>query len=188
MFCAAAPADLVAAADVPTPAWIDQGRSLSQQLGSELKAELGRAMAEGGPVAAIGVCRERAPAIAARLSAESDARVGRTALRVRNPANAPDEFEHAVLGQFAAELASGKFADPLEAAFEINRGGQVERRYMRAIPTEAICVTCHGGHLAPEVAAAIASRYPDDQATGFEPGQLRGAFSVVWPPAAPADP
>lgn len=188
MFCAAAPADLVAAADVPTPAWIDQGRSLSQQLGSELKAELGRAMAEGGPVAAIGVCRERAPAIAARLSAESGARVGRTALRVRNPANAPDELERAVLAQFAAELHSGKFEGPLEAAFEINRGGQVERRYMCAIPTEAICMTCHGSSLTPDLAAAISRQYPADQATGFEPGQLRGAFSVVWPSVVPPAP
>jgi len=165
----------------PATDWIAQSRSIAQQLGAELKGELGRAMTDKGPVAAIGVCKDRAPEIAGRLSRQSGAQVSRTALRVRNPANAPDDLQRALLEQFSAELASGKFAGPLEAAFEINRGGQVERRYMRAIPMEGLCVTCHGKALAPEIAAAIAAQYPDDQATGFEPGQLRGAFSVTWP-------
>jgi hypothetical protein len=99
---------------------------------------------------------------------------------VRNPANAPDQLQRTLLEQFSSELASGKFTPPLEAAFEIRRGEQVERRYMRAIPTEPACLTCHGKTLAPELAAAIARDYPSDQATGFEPGQLRGAFTVTW--------
>jgi hypothetical protein len=179
------------AADVPPPAeWIAHSRQLAQQLGVELKGELGRAISAGGPVAAVSVCKTRAPEIAARLSAESGAVVGRTALRVRNPVNAPDDLQRAVLEQFSVELASGKFEGPLEAAFEINRGGQVERRYMRAIPTDALCLACHGSVLAPELAAVIKRDYPHDQATGFEQGQLRGAFSVTWPsaPALPANP
>jgi hypothetical protein len=55
---------------------------------------------------------------------------------------------------------------------------------MRAIPTDALCLTCHGATLAPELAAAIARDYPADAATGFAQGQLRGAFSVIWPAAA----
>ena len=56
---------------------------------------------------------------------------------------------------------------------------------MRAIPTEALCLTCHGETLAPELAAAIAREYPNDQATGFKLGELRGAFRVVWPASSP---
>jgi hypothetical protein len=151
------------------------------QLGGQLKAELTKAIAEGGPMAAINVCYLRAPEIAAQLSQASGARVGRTALRVRNPSNAPDDLERTVLEQFAADLGSGPIDRPLEAVFEIRRGDAVERRYMRAIPTDALCLTCHGKTIAPDLAAAIARDYPQDQATGFEQGQLRGAFSVVWP-------
>ena len=174
----------VAPPPAPAADWVEHSRQLALQLGSELKGELGKAMAAGGPVAAIDVCRTRAPAIAARLSSESGATVGRTALRVRNPANAPEGLQRTLLEQFSSELASGKFTLPLEAAFEIRRGEQVERRYMRAIPTEPVCLTCHGKTLAPELAAAIARDYPNDQATGFEQGQLRGAFTVTWPAAA----
>ena len=176
------PAALLAAEQAPAPPWVEQSRQLANQLGSQLKSELTAAIAAGGPVSAIDVCHTRAPQIAARLSQESGAKVGRTALRVRNPANAPDGTEREVLEQFGAELASGKAQGPLETVFEIDRGGQVERRYMRAIPTDALCLTCHGKSLAPEVAAAIARDYPGDQATGFEQGQLRGAFVVTWPP------
>jgi len=176
---------LAHAADEPMwPDWVEQSRALSMQLGKELKGELGAAIEKGGPVAAIDVCHTRAPAIAARLSEESGARVGRTALRVRNAANAPDDLERAVLEQFAGDMAAGRVEGPLEAAFEIKREGGIERHYLRAIPTEALCLTCHGETLGPDLAAAIARDYPGDQATGFKQGELRGAFRVVWPAAS----
>ncbi len=171
----------VARADDPVPEWLAKSRTLATELVTELKAELGRALASGGPAAAIEVCRVRAPEIAAQLSKESGATVSRTALRVRNPANAPDDLQRAILEQFSADLESGKAPMPLEAAVDINRGGSIEHRYMRAIPMDAVCSTCHGKALAADVSAAIAKAYPKDQATGFEPGQLRGAVSVVWP-------
>ncbi len=175
------PFTLMAGEPAPDTAWVDQSRQLAMQLGGQLKSELTKAIAEGGPIAAINVCYLRAPEIAAQLSQASGARVGRTALRVRNPSNAPDELERSVLEQFATDLGSGPVDRPLEAIFEIRRGDAVERRYMRAIPTDALCLTCHGKTIAPDLAAAIARDYPKDQATGFEQGQLRGAFSVVWP-------
>jgi hypothetical protein len=181
------PVILAAAEPAEDSAWVEQSRQLATQLGGQLKGELSKAIAEGGPVAAINVCYLRAPEIAAQLSQASGARVGRTALRVRNPSNAPDELERSVLEQFSADVGSGPVDRPLEAVFEIRRGDAVERRYMRAIPTDALCLTCHGKVLAPELAAAIARDYPKDQATGFEQGQLRGAFSVVWP-ATPLSP
>jgi hypothetical protein len=183
ILAALSPVGCLAADAADAPPWVEQSRQLANQLGGQLKAELTAAIAAGGPVSAIDVCHTRAPEIAAKLSQESGAQVGRTALRVRNPANAPNGIERDVLEQFGVDLASGKAQMPLEAVFEIDRNGQVERRYMRAIATDAVCLTCHGKALAPEVAAAIARDYPGDQATGFEQGQLRGAFVVTWPPA-----
>jgi hypothetical protein len=189
LILASSPLTLTAGEPAPDTAWVDQSRQLAMQLGGQLKGELTQAIAAGGPISAINVCYLRAPEIAAQLSQASGARVGRTALRVRNPSNAPDDLERSVLEQFATDLGSGPIDRPLEAVFEIRRGDAVERRYMRAIPTDALCLTCHGQAIAPELAAAIARDYPQDQATGFEQGQLRGAFSVVWPaPSLPPIP
>ena len=51
--------------------------------------------------------------------------------------------------------------------------------YMKAIPTAAKpCLTCHGWSLDPALKAEITRLYPDDQATNFSAGELRGAFTV----------
>jgi len=175
---------LVASAASPDPDdRSTRSRELADQLTGQLKQELQQALQAGGPVAAIDVCRNRAPAIAAQLSQESGAQVGRTALRVRNPANAPDELERKVLQQFKDELAAAKSPPPgpPEAMFELRTPQGVEYRYMRAIPLQPPCVLCHGKAIAPDVAAAIQRHYPEDAATGFEPGELRGAVTVRWP-------
>lgn len=177
-----APAQPEAAPTPSTTTHLEQGRSAAQQLGAALKQALTGAIAEGGPVAAIEVCRLEAPAIAKRLSI--GASVGRTALRVRNPENRARDDERAVLERFSRQLAAGESANALEDYMVLADGSA---RYMKAIPTQPMCLTCHGSVLAPAVAAAIQHRYPSDEATGFAPGSLRGAFVVRWPTAEPDD-
>jgi len=153
-----------------------RSRALADQLQTALSQRLMATMADGGPVTAIDVCREEAPEIAARISAEAGAHVRRTALRVRNPANTPDADARRVLESFDARMRRGD-APPLET-FEAKADGSA--RYMRAIVLQPMCATCHGTDIAAPVAAAIAAKYPDDRATGFAPGELRGAFIVDW--------
>jgi hypothetical protein len=148
--------------------------SLQQQLGARLKA----AMQSGGPVNAIEVCQVEAPRIAAKLSAGGGpSRVWRTALKVRNPLNSPDAEALRVLQEFAQALAEGEPAPMSE--FIVHTDGSA--RYMQSIVTQEICLACHGTALPENVQAALAERYPDDQATGFSAGDLRGAFVVDWP-------
>lgn len=183
-------ASLAATAEVPED-WGARSSALADQLTNELKTELAAALQSGGPSAAIEVCRTRAPEIAARLSAQSGAKVGRTALRLRNPANEPDFHERTIMERFARELAAAadpaRPADAPEPVTEAKiewpnlQAGGVDHFYMRAIVMQPQCLPCHGETLAPEVAKAIQRHYPADQATGFAPGQLRGAVVVRWP-------
>lgn len=78
-------------------------------------------------------------------------------------------------------MSGGK---PREISGWVEEQGGAAFRYMRAIPTGGVCLACHGSDIAPEVKAAIAAAYPQDQATGFKMGQLRGAFSIRWEKAA----
>jgi hypothetical protein len=48
--------------------------------------------------------------------------------------------------------------------------------YVEPIYLQPMCVTCHGTAIAPEVEERIRSLYPNDEATGFEPGHFRGVF------------
>ena len=64
-------------------------RSMVAELQASLQAELSAAMEEGGPAAAVAVCRDRAPQIASELARKHGAVVGRTSLRTRNPTATP---------------------------------------------------------------------------------------------------
>jgi hypothetical protein len=147
------------------------------------------ALKAGGPMAAIGVCKTIAPSLAEQAGATRGLKVGRTALRLRNPANAPDAWERGVLEDFAAKIKAGTDPDKLEHAEVLTDAtGAATFRYMKAIPMRAEpCLVCHG---APEPAlkAEITRLYPQDEATGFKPGDLRGAFTVRAPLAAAAPP
>ena len=77
---------------------------------------------------AIGMCQIVAPDIAASQSLASGWRVGRTSLKTRNPANAPDEWERMVLEDFERRKAAGEAAKTLDyAAFELPAGQPVSR-------------------------------------------------------------
>lgn len=142
-----------------------------------LKGELKKAMKAGGPVNAIAVCNEKAPEIASRLSKESGWELRRTSLKVRNPDNAPDAWERGVLEDFEKQKAAGADVKKLEHYAVVEQDGKRIFRYMKAIPTGGICLECHGPQLKPEVAAKLDELYPQDQARGFNPGDIRGAFT-----------
>lgn len=169
---------LTACTEDAPPDWVAEAREKSGHLGSRLISALNEALAEQGPAGGIQVCNVEAPEIARHVSG-SGFEVGRTALRVRNPDNAPDDWEESVLQRFEARMAEG--ADPagLEAWRIKTIDGERFGRYMKAIPTGPQCVVCHGRSIAPELAETIKRLYPQDQATGFAPGELRGAFTVT---------
>lgn len=158
----------------------DAAMTLMRALGGELK----QAMQSGGPQAALSVCTERAPAIAARISRERGMRVTRVSSRYRNALlGMPDGWEAETLGRFRERHEAGEPYKGMSRGDRVTEGGRSEYRYMQAIPTEGVCIACHGPReqLAPEIRAMLTERYPHDRATGFAVGDLRGAFSVRQP-------
>jgi len=158
-----------------------EARNVIKPFAGGLLAELKGAIDAGGPVAAIEACNLRAPALAAEAARASGWQVGRTAQKVRNPANAPDAWEARVLQDFVARAQAGADPATLERAEIVSEGGRQRFRFMKAITTADMCTTCHGASLKPEVAARVHELYPADQATGFAVGDLRGAFTLSRP-------
>lgn len=174
----AAPALAQDRAVVDQAALTQEARSLVQRFAQRLRAALQEALQRGGPVGALGVCQEQAPLIAEEIAEASGWQVGRTALRLRNQANGPDAWEAAGLRQFQARAEAGQ---PVAGMFraEVVEGAKGRAfRYLEAIPAGGACLACHGSSLEPEVRARIGELYPGDQATGFQEGDLRGAFSL----------
>ncbi|MGC1952891.1 MAG: DUF3365 domain-containing protein [Gammaproteobacteria bacterium] len=152
-----------------------------KEFSMSLKGALKTAMASGGPAHAIEVCKEVAPAIAAGISEDRGWDIARTSLKLRNPSNAPDAWERGVLEQFKQRAARGEDPQQIDHQEVVSVNGQPYFRYMKAIATDDVCLTCHGEELAPAIAAKLEDLYPQDQATGFSVGDLRGAFTIRQP-------
>ena len=161
---------------------VAEAKALIKEFATTLQGELQAAIKAGGPPQAIGVCKERAPAIAADLSKRSGWEVGRTSLKVRNQSlNKPDEWEVGVLESFEQRKAAGEPVETIAYGEVVDVAGKKEFRFMKAIPTAEVCLACHGSNLTPEVTAVLDREYPGDQARGFELGDIRGAFTLSKP-------
>lgn len=153
--------------EVPPP----RGPELLAPFKKNLKEALVAGM-QDGPLNAVSVCKDKAPAIAGSLSVDS-VEMGRASHRLRNPANAAPGWVEPVLQSY---LAEGSDRSPVVVSLPDGREGYVE-----PIMLQPLCVTCHGEILAPNLAAHISEAYPQDQATGFNVGDLRGVFWVAYP-------
>lgn len=136
---------------------------------TRLQAELKEAMARG-PEHAITVCRDRAPRIAAESGAET-LQLGRSSLRLRNPANAPAAWVEEVLESYASHPED---RSPRTVALPDGRSG-----YAEPIVVQPLCLVCHGETVAPAVQKKLAELYPHDRATGYRQGDFRGVFWAV---------
>ena len=156
-------------------AQLARGADLLLPFKQDLQKALKSGLAEG-PAEAIQVCRVKAPGIADALSVDG-VRMGRSSHKLRNPDNTAPEWVGPIMQAYLDEPSS---REPRAVALPGDRWGYVE-----PIMVQPLCLTCHGAELAPDVAGRIAELYPEDRATGFEAGELRGAFWVEFPATAP---
>jgi len=124
-----------------------------------------------GPAGAITVCKDQAPRIAQAVSRERGVMIGRTSDKLRNPGNTSPAW--------AAPLLAAK---PSQPVFVANPDGSLGAALPIALSSN--CLACHGApdKLNPNVRAALTALYPDDHATGYQEGDLRGWFWIEVPP------
>ncbi len=171
-----------AAGHISTDDRVKKSRQTAKQFMQSLKGELQTAMKAGGPVNALDVCNTKARLISQQHSDASGWRVARTSLKTRNPANAPDAWERSVLEKFDARKKAGEAPKAMEHYEVMEQDGKKVFRWMKAIPTQEVCLKCHGGDtVAPAVEAKLKKLYPTDQARGYAVGDIRGAFTITQP-------
>lgn len=153
----------------------------AKKLGSTLKHRVTGAMKEGGPVAAITACQADAGTLTTAAGSDQ-VTVGRSSTKLRNPANAGPQW----VQDWLAAQGDAKAVD-VQGSSEIVDG---VAHVIRPIQVDPGCLVCHGSNVAPETLAAVAAAYPQDQATGYSAGELRGALwaeakVLPSPPASP---
>ncbi len=155
-------------------------QSFMQQLGKTMM----RTMKQEGPVAAIKVCAEQAPQMTAQISRQRGWKVTRIGTRVRNPMlGMGDTWEQRVLARFQQRLAEGDALNTMVFAEIVTEPDGRYFRFAKAIGVKPKCLVCHGSKkdMPEAVQQLLQARYPFDQATGYRPGELRGAVSIKQP-------
>lgn len=156
---------------------LTEARKVATTLPPKLIIALQEEIKKSGPEGAIPVCKDMAPQMAGQISKETGWKIKRVSLKARNDARAiPDSWEKSALEDFDKRAAAGESPAKLEKGEKIGN----EYRFVKALPVQALCLTCHGAadQLSPAIRAALGQHYPDDRATGYSEGQIRGVISV----------
>lgn len=172
-----------AAQTAPEPGWVEGARDVAMSVPPKLVSKLTATIDKSGPAQAVEVCKEDAPKMARAASEQSGWTVRRVSLKNRNPKAVPDAWERETLEQFDRQRAAGADPADLERWTLVTENGQTVRRYMKALPTGTLCLQCHGpaDKLGQGVAERLATLYPQDKATGYALGQIRGAMTLSQP-------
>lgn len=161
-------------------AMLGEARKVAMKLPPKLLASLQEEISKSGPEGAIPVCKDMAPKMAGKVFEETGWKIKRVSLKPRNEARAiPDDWEKAALEDFDKRAAAGESPAQLEKGEKVGN----EYRYVKALPVQPLCLNCHGtaDQISPTVKSVLDELYPNDRATGYSLGQIRGVISVRKP-------
>lgn len=162
-----------------TTAVVNEGQKIAKATFQTLSSNLKNAIEEGGIEHALQFCNVEAIPLTDSLSSYHDVSIRRATHKPRNPYNTADSLEANAIKQYIDNMESGKSLQPVTYADE--------NRITFHAPitiTNQLCLNCHGKvneDIAEEHLVKIQELYPNDQATGFEMGDLRGVWTVRFP-------
>jgi len=142
------------------------------------------AIASQGVAGAIPVCKEQAPALIKEVRDSTGWLIRRVSLKTRNAERGtPDLWEVRQLADFNIRAANGEKPETIEKSEIVSVDGKPVFRYMKALPVGDACLKCHGPAetLDAGLKAKLAETYPQDRATGYSKGEIRGALTVKRP-------
>lgn len=153
-----------------------QGDSIIKATFDTLRNALTSAIHNKGVQGAVAYCNENAYPITAALASENIS-IKRVAEKYRNPQNAPDSTDAIQWKIFVTAKANG---DSLQPTIITNKNTV---HYYKPMLLQPMCSACHGKKgvdILPEVVSTIDSLYPNDKATGFTAGDLRGMWKISF--------
>ena len=162
--------------EVEREIYLKEGNSIVELTEKTLSGALMKKLEAGGIPEAVSYCNTRALNLTDSLAQHHGVSIKRTALKVRNEQNRPNEEERKVLQLYQDRLA---YDQPLERIVEKNADGTIS--FYAPIMAKQKCLMCHGSlgkELAPVTDSIIKSYYPADLATGFHENDLRGIWSL----------
>lgn len=152
---------------------VQKGNEISGKLLQTLGGELKTHMQNGGALNALHFCSQNALTLTDKVAKESDAKIKRVALLNRNPLNAPSSEEEKIILDWQSMAKMGKVLP----TYELKKGVY----YKPILINNEACLKCHGNlETDSPLAKAIKETYPEDKATGYKMGDLRGMIVIEF--------
>ena len=155
---------------------IDTGAKLSQELLQQLSTKLKHEVQTNGLLQAAKFCNKNALTLTEEVNLRQvqGLSVKRISLKERNTANTPKADEALVLESMHKMAEANALP-----AYIIEEEGKTYKYYKPLIMKKELCLKCHGKISEnPELSEFIKESYPQDKATGYKMGDLRGAILV----------
>ena len=161
-----------------TAQYISKGKEIGQITVKKLGSNLMKHMKEGGPAQAIPFCNVKASPLTLEVAKKYDVNIKRTSHKIRNENSLPDETEKAILKKYLASMSNG---EKLKPTIQKDEAGKVH--FYAPIKLEKKCLACHGTigkEVTQKTDSILKSLYPNDKATGFKVGDLRGIVNITF--------
>lgn len=166
-------------APAPDPEDINAARQAALAFDVRMRMDiLDRLERAEDPVAVYLAYRDNVPGWAKELGVKYGVDLSRTALRTRNPSNAPDEWEVKQMELFEFSREAGLDPATMEVAEIVVEGKQKVFRWIRPIVMDETCIACHGEEIDTRVVTLLNQEYPLDEALDYHETELGGAYSV----------
>jgi len=171
---------------IDTTAVIEEGRAISKAAFNTLSSNLKQAMEEGGVEFALKFCNLEAMPLTDSLSSNYGIELRRASHQPRNPVNRADSLEMKTIVEYLSQIKEKGELKPVTYVRDKTIYYHAPIRI-----TNQLCLNCHGKRgtdIAESDFETIQELYPEDEATGFEMGQLRGIWSIDFKALELADP
>ncbi len=158
--------------------YIVKGKEIAQNTVKKLGGNLMQQMKKGGPKQAIPFCNTAANPLTKEVADKYQVSIKRTSHKIRNEDNNPNATETAILNQYLASLSKGEKLKPI-----VSKDKEGNVHFYAPMKLEAKCLACHGTvgkEVSVKTDSLIKSLYPNDKATGFKVGDLRGIVNITF--------
>jgi hypothetical protein len=159
-------------------AYISKGKNITMRSFRAFSKEVMNALNEGGVQHAVGYCHQQAGSLIDSLEKVNQVKISRVSDKYRNPKNKPGLLDMTVIETYQEQLSKG---EELQSHLEITRDEVVF--YSPILILNPVCLNCHGetgSSLETGNFEYIKSLYPEDLATGYKLGDLRGVWKIVF--------
>ena len=156
--------------------YIIKGKEIAQATVKELGSNLMKHMKEGGTQQAIPFCNANANLLTDKMAKKYNVSIKRTSHKIRNDVNKPNEAEEDILKKY---LTSNN--EKLKPIVSKDEAGKIH--FYAPIKLEAKCLACHGTvgqEVTMKTDSILKVLYPNDKATGFKVGDLRGIVNITF--------